>query len=1119
MLKKSTALFLSYLMLLVFGQGMAAFALMPQTVEEHGAKWTDDFNRWTSADTISTQGYPRLEDYNQTSDVFEKKAGFYASFVDNGGRDGSTAMKLLQNQQGNNVMLATKALDMTSGSYDAFVFCHEFQIMQNPEILTTFYLGARSGWGGRQFQLEKNSDGDFILKNAQGTQTYAYSLHTWYKLIVMQTAKTRCGWLLDAASGELLMSNQTTYAASSVEDATVIVGALAKDYTQTMQVMVDSAELYAYKMESYPPSVTAQSMTSGATGVSTAEGSVEITFDQPIATLSASIYPTNAPEKAAACTAEAVAGKMNTYRVAWGSLQGSTNYTLDLTGFQNGGGAASDVKITFTTEESGFTVLTDSFDDAKRFNRYGYDTNTTHDGWFGTGQYCTTAGNISQSADGGYSADGSKNSAMQLKRLGAGGYTIKSHDKLPLAADETLVETYRIKINDKGAVTSSQNTSGQTVYSGDFGISFGVRDGLQSNLNDSATIAGIGIHPNTGNLIINGAGYATASGAELLESRWYNLILSVRQTEHTLRVTDTVTGGLVWENTLFTDGVRENTGNNTKKIQPFTNGVQIFTAVVRGGAVSTQETLLDDVSLWRIKPEVEKHKLALVSADENAQIDKDGSISMTFNQPVLSNSGAMMLYRGKDKNEPAYSTVSVSHTDFCTQKLSFSSLYSANDYTLDYSGMTAVSGADLGEAKVSSVLPFSTKASENDLEIVSEIACGGLSAGDKLIFDAYSKNAGSQEFIAAFYSRGVSERLIGLEKLTVSLSGGRQTVEVPLSKAYPEAGCAKIFAWDSSLRPLMKDGRTTVPTETLDVLMIGNSLSEDAGRYLNNIAAADGLNLNLTVKGVGGATLQNHADNLKAELDGRTAAEARALMEAGSAERLLYFTYENGAYQTATDENSLLLNALKAKQYDVISLQQFSAYADTAFADLPYLMGEIRKLQPDAEIMLYQTWSPYSSTLAQRNSYFTTTIEPAIAKWAKAVPTLAEGITKGNEPITIIPSGRAFYLADNKYEHFGAAYGGGAGNTDPDAQQGSELEQKFAASTGLWRDYNHASFYGCYLTDAIWYETLTGKIAPVGTEGSPVIAAPNGISQAEHLKRLQQLRDVAHQVILEQKKA
>lgn len=810
MFKKSTAIFLSWLMLLVFCQGMAVFAVLPETAETNGARWTDDFNRFTSSDTISSAGYPR-ESYGQSSDVFVPKAGFYASFIDNGGRDGSTAMRLEQNQAGNNINLATKQLNMTDGTYDAFVFSHEFNILQNPEIVTTFYLGSRSDWSGRQFTLAQDAEGHFILKNAQGTQTYAYSLNTWYKLVVMQTANTRFGWLLDAESGEVLMTNQTVTAAKATEDAAVLVGSIASTYTQTMQVMVDGAELYAYKMASYPPTVTKQSLAEGAAEVA-ASGSAEVSFDQPIAEgCSACVYPTADQENRTTCTVTAVTGKMNTYRIAWKGLAGDTAYTLDMTGFCNQGGAASTSIIHFTTEESGIEVLEDSFSDATRFNRDGYDTDKAPSGWFGTGQYATASGNISQNTTDGYSADGTANAAMQLKRLGAGGYSIKSLSALPLAADETLIETYRINIKNKGTITAAENESGETVYTGDLNMGLGVVNGSKTHMNSSDTIAFISIHPGTGRAMVNGSGYGLTESCELQENHWYNLIVSVRRTEHTLFVIDAANGELIWKNTLYTDGETENKGNNLKTIAPFTNGVQIYQAVVVGGAAaSTQEVLLDDVSLWRVKPEQQKHKLALVASDENAVIGTNGSVCLRFNQPIVSDSTAVMLYRGTEKNEKAEPVITVTYPDFCTQRISFTNLYHANDYTLDYSGMKAVSGADLGAAMVSSVLHFATEAGTSQLEIVSDIACEGLTQGGKLTFDVYSRTGDTQKLAAAVYKKGEAGQLLGVEMLNVNLTSGRQKVTLPLTGSYASAGQVKIFAWGSALNPLMKEGSLTV---------------------------------------------------------------------------------------------------------------------------------------------------------------------------------------------------------------------------------------------------------------------------------------------------------------------
>ena len=213
----------------------------------------------------------------------------------------------------------------------------------------------------------------------------------------------------------------------------------------------------------------------------------------------------------------------------------------------------------------------------------------------------------------------------------------------------------------------------------------------------------------------------------------------------------------------------------------------------------------------------------------------------------------------------------------------------------------------------------------------------------------------------------------------------------------------------------------------------------------------------------------------------------------------------------------LLTKTLKEEQFDIISLQQYSkGYSDEGFASLEYIVREIRKLQPEAQIVMYQTWSGYNTLASKRNSTFLNTIEPSLKKWATYVPTLVDGITYDNGPMTIIPAGLAFYLADNKYDIFSVKYPEGETNTNAGAQL-SDAEE-FAAATGLFRDGEHVSYYGCYLADACWYEILTGKMAPViDNNGNAVVKKPNTIDEIEHLRRLEILRDIAHEAIIDNK--
>lgn len=284
--------------------------------------------------------------------------------------------------------------------------------------------------------------------------------------------------------------------------------------------------------------------------------------------------------------------------------------------------------------------------------------------------------------------------------------------------------------------------------------------------------------------------------------------------------------------------------------------------------------------------------------------------------------------------------------------------------------------------------------------------------------------------------------------------------------------------------------------------MIGNSLSEDAGRYINSVFEAGGVSLDLTVKGVGGSSLSHHAANLKAELNG----------EEKTWERADYFTYYNGERDLTASTN--LLDALNAKQYDVISLQQFSAYNDSDFEEaLPYLATEIRKLQPNAEIVLYQTWANYGNeaTLTSLNNSFLNTIEPAVSKWAEYVGENVSGITKNGEPMEIIPAGYAFYLGYNNTDFcINRPYV----TTDTDAGA-KEVAVGIELATGLMRDINHASYYGCYLADAVWFEMLTGRQASFKDEnGRAVVPKPDAISTDEHLLRLETLSGIAHNAVI-----
>jgi len=274
------------------------------------------------------------------------------------------------------------------------------------------------------------------------------------------------------------------------------------------------------------------------------------------------------------------------------------------------------------------------------------------------------------------------------------------------------------------------------------------------------------------------------------------------------------------------------------------------------------------------------------------------------------------------------------------------------------------------------------------------------------------------------------------------------------------------------------------------VLFIGNSLSEDASQYLHLMAQADGNEkFNFTVTAVGGAGLTHHARNLRQEL------ENPDYVPEGGTVRDSYFVYINGegpdysSYRKLTD-------MLSSKQFDVIAIQDYGngvTNYNYDLANVTYMVNTLKQLQPNARIMLYETWSQNSS----RGATYTYRIAP----WYKAA---AEALD-----VEIIPSGRAFNLAqlsDAEGEGFNTA-APTVGNTDPGAQTGVGI----ADALGMYRDTDHASYYGRYLTDAVIYEAITGeRVNPSFT-----VPAPTGVDAATHAANLAELREFAHQAVLE----
>lgn len=209
----------------------------------------------------------------------------------------------------------------------------------------------------------------------------------------------------------------------------------------------------------------------------------------------------------------------------------------------------------------------------------------------------------------------------------------------------------------------------------------------------------------------------------------------------------------------------------------------------------------------------------------------------------------------------------------------------------------------------------------------------------------------------------------------------------------------------------------------MNVLSIGNSFSQDAQRYLHQIAEVDGGNVQCVNLYIGGCPLSKHYQNMLSE-------ERAYLLE------------ENG---NSTGVYVSLKEAILDRRWDVITLQQVSQQSPNYETYQPYLdelVAYVRRLVPNAKIAIHQTWA-YEQGSQRLNE------ELNYRDYKEMLGDIVKSYRKAADRIHadyIIPSG----------EVFGAILENGIEKIHRDT---------FHASLGLGR----------YALGLTWYKILTGK--------------------------------------------
>jgi len=254
--------------------------------------------------------------------------------------------------------------------------------------------------------------------------------------------------------------------------------------------------------------------------------------------------------------------------------------------------------------------------------------------------------------------------------------------------------------------------------------------------------------------------------------------------------------------------------------------------------------------------------------------------------------------------------------------------------------------------------------------------------------------------------------------------------------------------------------------KTIRLLTIGNSFSENALTYLERIAeGTDSVRFDVGRASLGGCSLERHW-NLSRYTERRPE----------------YKTYRLGTGADGQPVSANLQDALAAKPWDFVTLQQVSARSwrcETFEPWLGLLHRMIRTAVPGAAVMLHQTWAYRSDTAFFAENAITQEIMHRRIR--ETYLHYAEKYTCG-----VLPSGEAIHRART-------APGRTFQWPDPvfDYQQAEApalprqdhslavgwywlINQTENGIPALRVDPNHLNARGCYLCSAVWFETLSG---------------------------------------------
>ena len=272
----------------------------------------------------------------------------------------------------------------------------------------------------------------------------------------------------------------------------------------------------------------------------------------------------------------------------------------------------------------------------------------------------------------------------------------------------------------------------------------------------------------------------------------------------------------------------------------------------------------------------------------------------------------------------------------------------------------------------------------------------------------------------------------------------KRSKQLPLLLLARVAACLALFA-------------VTAHGDPLRLLVIGNSFSKNSTRFLPDLARNGGWEITVGSAEIDGASL---ADHWNAVLTNNA----------------------NPDDPKGKPYYGKSLRELLSNRWDVVSFQHMSMLSADPATFRPYsrnLRDFIKSMQPDAEVVMYQTWA----YRADETVYAFT--NQAANQCAQTQEQMWAGIrhayhTVGDElGLRVIPGGDAFWISDSdpewgyrrdkKFDYKNATPPG-----LPD-QLHSLHNGFYWENNKLKADTHHLSLAGCYLGGLMWYGFLFNR--------------------------------------------